>query len=174
MKKQLMTIGLLTGLFSLPAALHAEIVSIGPGGFTSSHSVTVEADAETVYTAITQIEKWWNPDHSWTLKAENLYLDARPGGCFCERLPDGGGVEHLRIIYLAPGKEIRFEGALGPLQGLPTSGRMIWKIEPADAGSTITFTFHVFGFMDGGFEGLAPAVDGVVAEQLKRLSELLS
>jgi hypothetical protein len=84
-------------------------------------------------------------------------------------LPDGGGVEHLRIIYLAPGSQIHFEGALGPLQNMATHGRMVWKIEPAESGSTITFTYHVTGFMEGGFEGLAPAVDGVVGEQLSRL-----
>lgn len=162
----------------LPVTASAEITTINSGGFTSVNTVSVDADARSVYTAITEIGEWWNPDHGYTGNADNFYFDAQPGGCFCERLPDGGAVEHLRIIYLAPGQEIRFEGALGPLQGLPTSGRMIWKIAPTEPGNdgpgtTITFTFHVFGFMDGGFEGLAPAVDGVVAEQLKRLAEFL-
>jgi len=143
------------------------------GGFTSQNTAQVSADPAAVYEAIGDIGKWWNPNHGWTGDANNFYFDARIGGCFCEKLPDGGAVEHLRIIYLAPGKEIRFEGALGPLQGLPTSGRMLWKIEPTESGSTITFTFHVFGFMQGGFEGLAPAVDGVVGEQLSRLAALL-
>jgi hypothetical protein len=89
-------------------------------------------------------------------------------------LPDGGGVEHLRIIYLAPGKQIRFDGALGPLQGMAVNGRMLWQIEEAESGSTITFTYHVTGIMEGGFEGLAPAVDGVIGEQLTRLGEFLA
>jgi hypothetical protein len=48
---------------------------------------------------------------------------------------------------------------------------MIWKIEATETGSTIRFTYHVHGFMDGGFAGLAPAVDGVIAEQLTRLAD---
>lgn len=160
-------------ILMLPMSLAAEVTTINDGGFTSVNTAEVSVSPDEVYSAINNIGDWWNPDHGWTGNADNFYFDARVGGCFCEKLPDGGNVEHLRIIYLAPGKEIRFEGALGPLQGLPTSGRMLWKIEPAESGSTITFTFHVFGFMNGGFEGLAPAVDAVVGEQLARLAESL-
>ncbi len=69
---------------------------------------------------------------------------------------------------------IRFEGALGPLQGMATRGRMTWKIDATETGSTITFTYHVNGFTEGGFEGLAPAVDGVIGEQLSRLGAFVS
>lgn len=157
-------------ILSLPLSVVADVTTMNEGGFTSQNSAEVSAAPDVVYEAIKNIGSWWNPDHGWSGDANNFYFDDRIGGCFCERLPDGGAVEHLRIIYLAPGKEVRFDGALGPLQGLPTSGRMLWKIEPTESGSTITFTFHVFGFMDGGFEGLAPAVDGVVNEQLQRLA----
>lgn len=101
-------------------------------------------------------------------------METERGGCFCERLPDGGFVEHLRIVYLAPGKEIRFEGGLGPLQTMPVQGRMIWKIEPAEGGSTISFSYQVFGHPEGGLEGIAPAVDRVIGEQLQRLGERLN
>jgi hypothetical protein len=30
--------------------------------------------------------------------ALNLSLQLRPGGCLCEILPLGGGVEHLRVV----------------------------------------------------------------------------
>ena len=157
----------------LPLSLWAEVTNMNDGGFTSVNTAEVSATPVEVYAAIENIGDWWNPSHGYTGDAGNFYFDARIGGCFCEKLPNGGNVEHLRIIYLAPGDEVRFEGALGPLQGMPTSGRMIWKIAPTQSGSTITFTFHVFGFMEGGFEGLAPAVDGVVGEQLQRLAALL-
>lgn len=79
----------------------------------------------------------------------------------------------LFIMVLAPGRQIHFNGALGPLQSMPANGRMIWKIEPAETGSTVTFTYHVTGFMDGGFEGLAQGVDSVIGEQLQRLGAVL-
>lgn len=159
---------------AFPMAAQADLGAVSGGGFTTSHTINTSADPQAVYAAMQEISQWWHPDHSWSGDANNLYLDARPGGCYCERLPDGGGVEHLRIIYLAPGKEIRFNGALGPLQGMAINGRMIWKIEPAENGSTVSFTYHVIGFVDGGFEGLATAVDGVIGEQLQRLGEFLA
>ncbi|HKJ17600.1 MAG TPA: hypothetical protein VJ984_09650 [Xanthomonadales bacterium] len=179
MNRNFLIPGLFVTLMTLSFHLMAEVTTITANGFTSTNTVSVDADADTVYSAFKQVDKWWNPDHGYTGDAKNFYFEERLGGCFCERFPDGGAVEHLRIIYFAPGKEIRFEGALGPLQGLPTSGRMIWTIAPTEPGndgpgSTITFTFHVFGFMEGGFEGLAPAVNGVVNEQLQRLAELLN
>lgn len=161
-------------LCALPAAISAEVKLLSDNGFTVQHSVAVERDPEAVYHAMKLIGQWWNPDHSWSGEPDNLYLDATPGGCFCERMPDGGGVTHLRIISLKPGEQINFDGALGPLQGMAANGRMIWKIEATEAGSTITFTYHVMGFMEGGFEGLAPAVDGVVGEQLMRLGAFVS
>jgi len=163
----------LSGL-SLPFAALASVNVVTPGGFTVEHSAPVAADNDAVYEAMQKIGQWWNPDHSWSGQPSNLYMDARLGGCFCERLPDGGGVEHLRIIYLAPGKQIRFDGALGPLQGMAVNGRMLWKIAEAGSGSKITFTYHVTGFMEGGFEGLAPVVDAVIGEQLLRLGEFLA
>ena len=119
------------------------------------------------------IDRWWNGDHSWSGNAANLHMVVERGGCFCERLPDGGVVEHLRLIYVAPGSELRFDGALGPLQTMAVQGRMIWKIEPAEHGSKITFTYHVHGHPAGGLANIAPAVDGVIGEQLTRLGQRL-
>ncbi|MDX1555778.1 MAG: SRPBCC domain-containing protein [Xanthomonadales bacterium] len=164
---------LLVAIWVFPPALAAEVKAVSANGFTVQHSIATPASPDDAFQAMTRIGQWWNPDHSWSGQAENLYMDARPGGCFCERLPDGG-VEHLRIVYLAPGKEIRFDGALGPLQSMAVNGRMIWTIATGDDSTSITFTYHVMGFMDGGFEGLAPAVDGVIAEQLDRLGAFLS
>jgi len=156
-------------------ALRAELVHSGENGFTVRHSLITAAEPFVTYRTMTaHIDQWWNPDHSWSGKAANLYLDAEPGGCFCERLPDGGFAEHLRIIYLAPGSEIRFSGALGPLQSMAVDGRMIWKIEAAEDGTRVTFTYHVIGHPEGGLAGIAPAVDGVIGEQLQRLGERLA
>ncbi len=155
---------------SLPAA--AEIIQSDGNGFTVSHSIEINAEPVVVYTTMTRhIDQWWNGDHSWSGDASNLYMKTEIGGCFCERLPNGGRVEHLRIIYLSPGQEIRFDGVLGPLQQMAVQGRMIWKIVAVDEGSKVSFTYHVHGFNEGGFAALAVAVDGVIGEQLTRLGE---
>jgi len=159
----------------LPAApLVAELTQSDEQGFTVDHSVSTAAAPYVAWRTLTaHIDQWWNPAHSWSGEAARLYMETERGGCFCERLPDGGFAEHLRIVYLAPGKEIRFEGGLGPLQTMPVQGRMTWKIEPSGSGSTIRFTYRVFGHPEGGLAGIAPAVDGVIGEQLQRLGERL-
>jgi uncharacterized protein YndB with AHSA1/START domain len=162
----------LMSLHALP--LSAELTQSGDSGFTVAHRIETAVAPKEVYRVMTaHIDQWWNPDHSWSKQAANLHLRAEPGGCFCERLPDGGFVEHLGIIYLAPGREIRFDGTLGPLQGMPVSGRMVWRIDEVGAGSAITFTYMVFGHPEGGLGGIAPAVDGVIGEQLQRLGARL-
>jgi len=171
---------------ALPAA-QAEVVQAGDSSFTVSHTVATKASTEQAWTAMTQrVAEWWHPDHSWSGDAANFYIRAELGGCFCERLPatDGkaeGGVEHLRIFYIKPGEEIRFDGSLGPFVDMATQGRMHWRVSAAPAtedgpgeGSQITFTYRVHGFMEGGFVELAPVVDGVIGQQIQGLQALLN
>ena len=168
--RRLRPVALLAPLMFVQPAV-AEVLSSGDGGFSISHTAEIAASPEVVWRTMTShIDQWWNGAHSWSAYASNLTIEPELGSCFCERLPDGGKVEHLRIIYLSPGKEIRFDGALGPLQTMAVNGRMIWKIQPAEAGSKVSFTYHVHGYAEGGFEQLAPAVDGVIGEQLSRLA----
>jgi len=47
-----------------------------------------------------------------------MQLELRAGGCFCETMAgrDGrpaGSVEHARILYIAPGRQLRLPGAPG-------------------------------------------------------------
>lgn len=153
----------------------AELTRSDENGFSVRHTISTNAEPFVVYRTLTaHIDQWWNEAHSWSGDASNLYMDVEQGGCFCERLPGGGRVEHLRIIYFAPGSELRFEGALGPLQQMPVQGRMIWTIEPTENGSNVTFTYHVFGHSEGDLTAIAPAVDGVIGEQLSNLGERLA
>lgn len=159
-------------LLSTPA--FAELNLSGAQGFTVAHSIETQAAPFVTYRTMTShVNQWWSKDHTWSGNAANLYMEIEQGGCFCERLTGKGVAEHLRIIYYAAGEEIRFDGALGPLQNMPVNGRMIWKIEPLDEGSRVTFTYHVFGHVDGGLQDIAPAVDGVIGEQIARLAQRL-
>ena len=169
---------LAVGLTLASGTASAEVTTVTAGGFSVRHQISTSANAEKVWSQMLEIGEWWNPEHSWSKDPANLYLRAEPGGCFCERLPadaegPAGGVEHLRIVYVNPHREIRFDGALGPLIQMPVQGRMLWEIEPLEGGSTVTFDYHIHGFLEGGFEGLAPAVDGVIGEQLGRLAAAL-
>ena len=159
--------------FTIPAPGQAEVLSSSASGFAVSHTVSTAATPEQSWKAMVQgISQWWHPEHSWSGNAANLYIKPEAGGCFCERLPEGG-VEHLRIIYFNPMREIRFDGSLGPLQTMAVQGRMVWRVDAIETGSSITFTYQVHGFADGGLGGIAPAVDGVIKLQLERLAQTL-
>ena len=165
---------------AFPLLCQAEVKEVGANGFTVSHTVNTAASPQQSWKVMTQhVDSWWDPEHTWSGDSGNLYITLEPGGCFCERLPadaqsEAGGVEHLHIIYNNPPKELRFDGTLGPLQSMNVHGRMIWSIAPAEAGSAISFTYMVNGQMEGGFAGLAPAVDGVIGLQLNRLIQKLA
>jgi hypothetical protein len=161
-------------LLSLPSLCQAEVSGSSDAGFIVTQAVTTKASVKRAWQGMMgHIDQWWHPDHTWSGDVGNLYMKPRIGGCFCEHLEPRGEVEHLRIIYIDPGKEVRFDGALGPLQSMAAQGRMIWKVDPAPGGSTITFTYMVSGSVEGGFTPVAPAVDDVLQLQMERLAGYL-
>jgi hypothetical protein len=54
--------------------------------------------------------------HTFSRNAANLSLELHAGGCFCERLKNDGSVQHMQVVYVAPGEALRLRGALDPLQ----------------------------------------------------------
>jgi hypothetical protein len=97
----------------------------------------------------------------------------RAGGCWCESLPDGGSVEHLHVIYVAPGKVLRLRGALGPFQAMAVDGVMTWSVKAAANGTDISLSYAIGGYAKGGFENLAKGADHVLGEQIDRLRKLI-
>jgi uncharacterized protein YndB with AHSA1/START domain len=143
---------------------------ITPNGFLVKFEVSVNAPAAKVYDALVgQVGSWWNPEHTYSHDAKNLSIDPRPGGCFCEKLPNGGGIEHLRVVYIAPPQIVRFSGALGPLQASGVAGSMTWKLTGGPDSTRLELSYSVGGFIDGGFEKIAPAVEAMLHEQFDRL-----
>ena len=143
---------------------------VTPTGFLVKLEANTNASAAKVYEAlIGQIGSWWNPEHTYSHDATNLSIDPRPGGCFCEKLPNGAGIEHLRVVYIAPPQLVRFSGALGPLQGSGLAGSMTWKLTGGAENTRVQLSYSVGGFIDGGFEKIAPAVEGMLSDQLNRL-----
>ncbi len=96
----------------------------------------------------------------------NLSLDERAGGCFCEKLPNKGSVEHMRVVYIQPPRMIRMTGALGPLQAEAADGTMAITLAKTEAGTRITMSYVAGGYIRAGADKLAPIVDRVLAQQL--------
>lgn len=154
-------------LLATPAA--AEVKSATDAGFEVVNVATVAADPTAVYAALRTPDKWWNSEHTWSGDAANMWIDAQAGGCFCERMPDRGSIQHARIVAALPGKQLRLSGALGPLQAEAVTGTFTWDLKPVDGGTEVTQTYVVGGYVRTGAAGLAPVVDQVLGMQLARL-----
>jgi hypothetical protein len=167
----------LAAVLALPQfiAAHAaaEVVGVGANGFEIRESVHVAASSEKAYAALLLPSRWWGSDHTFSGSAANLVLDARAGGCWCETLADGGSAEIMRVVYVDPGKSLRLRGALGPFQGLGVEGAMTWSVKSGAAGTDISLSYAVGGYVKDGFDGLSKAADRVLGEQIERLKKLL-
>lgn len=177
MGRRLIVVALALG-FSLPAA--AAVVSVassGPavGGFAIRHTVHLAATPQKVYEAIIHPEKWWDPEHTYTNNSGNLTLDAKAGGCFCERGPDGLSVQHLVVVMTMPGKALTLRGAMGPFQSQGVDGALSWVLKPAGTQTDLTLTYTLGGYLPlpGGFEAMAKAADGMFASQVAHLQKFI-
>jgi hypothetical protein len=94
-------------------------------------------------------------------------------GCFCEKLPNQGGVRHMEVVRFVTGKTLVMTGALGPLQTMAAAGNMTIQISSAENGSKLEATYAVTGYAPGGLNTLASAVDGVVNQQFARLKNFI-
>jgi hypothetical protein len=151
----------------------AEVVSVTGNGFEVRETAHTAAAPDKVYAEMLVPARWWSSDHTFSGSAANLVLDARAGGCWCETLPNGGSVEHLRVIFVAPGKMLRMRGALGPFQGLTVDGVMSWSVKSAaDGGTDVNFTYSIAGFVKDGFDELSKAADHVLGVQVQSLKKL--
>lgn len=156
----------LTLLAATPAS--AEVVRADPHAFAVRHSVQLVVPAAEAMAAFTRVAGWWSKDHTYSGSAANLSLDARPGGCFCERFPKGGGIEHLRVTYVQPGEDLVLTGALGPLLAEAVTGVMSVHVEKVAGGSRLTIDYRAAGFANGNGTKFAPMVDAMFGEQAKR------
>lgn len=155
-------------------SVQAEVVRSTESGFSVTQSVNVTMPPPAAWSALTDIGRWWDPEHSYSGDARNLTLEPFVGGCFCEKLGMYAGVQHLRVIYAQPPKMLRLAGALGPLQEFAVTGSMTWTIEVASGGSRITVTYIAGGYADRPLSQWAPLVDSVLMTQVQRLGKFIS
>ena len=153
-------------------AAQAEVLSSGPNGFHVRQAVQLVVPKDRAFETFERIASWWEDSHTYSGAASNLRLSPSPGGCFCEQLPGGGGVEHMRVAYIAPGERLVLTGSLGPLLYEGTSGVMDVKFERIAGGTRVTMDYKVAGFASGNASQLAPLVDEVLATQMRRYRQV--
>jgi hypothetical protein len=157
-------------MFAAAPSVHAEVIDSTPAGFTMKATTEVTAVPAAIYLAlVNQVGSWWDREHTWSGNPTNMSIDGRAGGCFCEKLADGGSVQHMSVVLAQRGKVLRMVGALGPLQEQAVTGSMTWTLTETGGRTRIDMTYVVGGYMRGGFEPVAKLVDQVLTTQLQRL-----
>ncbi|HWA89383.1 MAG TPA: SRPBCC family protein [Rhizomicrobium sp.] len=158
----------------LAGGAHCEVVDLQSNGFTMDQKIEIQATPDKVYAALIDPAHWWSSGHTFSGDAKNMTFDARPGGCWCETLPNGGGVLHMTVVYVAPGKVVRMRGALGPFQPTGMDGAITVTVDPAKGGSTmLEWSYSLGGYIWGGFGALPGQADGVLNQQVRRLKSFV-
>ena len=151
------------------ASVQAAVQETRDGYFAIQSVILVDVPPAAAYRALIKPSLWWDPAHTWSGSSKSLSLEPRAGGCFCEKLKDGGSVQHARVLFAQPGQLLRLAGALGPLQDMPVSGVLTFTLAPDGPGTRITMTYQVAGAMSIEAAKLAPLVDQVMNGQFERL-----
>jgi hypothetical protein len=166
------------------APARAEIKAQGENGFNVVHMAEVEATPDEIWKRLLSPKDYWSKEHSWSGSSAGFFIDAQAGGCFCELFQgkqpgsnpaNAGSVEHMRVIFAQPGKVLRMQGALGPLQSEAVLGTLTVAMQPMAAkkgGKPLTklsFSYVVGGYMRYKISEIAPAVDKVIGEQFASL-----
>ncbi|MCY4143853.1 MAG: ATPase [Gammaproteobacteria bacterium] len=139
-------------------------------GFVIESEINISALPTHVFDALGELQRWWDPEHSFGRDARNLSLNTSPDGLFLESLGTNQGVVHARVVDAQRGKLLRLSGALGPLQSLGAHGTLTLRMEPLAESTTLTLNYIVIG---RNLRGWADAVEQVLSEQLIRLKSFL-
>ena len=153
---------------------YAEVVGAAADGFQLELNRETDLDSTgTFELLVTGFGKWWDADHSYSGKSENLSMDIERQ-CMYERLPNRGFVRHMEIVFYQPGEMLRLTGGLGPLQEMGVKGTLVFKVTSSGAshGTRIQLQYTVVGFSQQQLDKLAPVVDQVLSGQLDRLKQL--
>lgn len=165
---------LVLSLAVVGGAAQAEIKDSAPNGFTLENVRVVPVDADAAWRALVDdVDRWWPKDHTWWGAESKLTIEARAGGCFCERAGPQQA-QHMLVTFVDPGRTLRMVGGLGPLQGMGLHGALEFRFAAAEGGGTqITMFYRAGGYTPDDLSKFAPVVDRVQGVQLGGLATLL-
>jgi hypothetical protein len=162
-------LALTAALVAVPA--RASVVSSGPAGFVVREEVQFAGPPAAAWKHLVDVASWWDPKHTYSGSSSNLSIALSPGGCWCEKLANGGFARHLEVVLANPNKTLRLTGGLGPLQGIGATGALTFTLRSGPAGATtVVAEYSVVGYSQDGLASLAATVDGVLAEQMARFA----
>ncbi|MFK8051501.1 MAG: ATPase [Woeseiaceae bacterium] len=147
----------------------AEVSDAAENGFVVRHQLQIVAPVETAWRMfVGHIGEWWDSGHTYSGDASNLFIEARPLGCFCERLSDSDAVVHLTVTVIRENKLLRLTGGLGPLGLMGVDGNMTLSFSGDESVTNVAMQYQVGGYSPDGLDSIAPAVDQMLGSQLAR------
>jgi hypothetical protein len=161
-------------LAALSGGAHAAVLAAGEGGFTVHEEVEFAGTPAVAWQHLLDVGSWWAPAHTYSGKSSNLSitLGPGPGGCWCEKLDNGGFVRHMEVVLVMPQKTLRLSGGLGPLQPMGVSGALTFTLHSKTPGTTtVTADYSVAGYSREGLAQLANAVDGVLGDAMAQFAK---
>jgi hypothetical protein len=162
---------LVLSLYAAASTAHGAVVSSDASGFVLREEVDFAGNAASAWKRLVNVGSWWDPSHTYSGRSSNLSLTLQPGGCWCEKLDNGGFARHLEVVLVIPGKALRLTGGLGPLQGMGATGALTFTLRSTSSTrTTVVAEYSVIGYSPGGLKSLAVAGDKGLAEQMRRLA----
>ena len=150
----------------LAGPTQAEVKDASASGFTIENYADVPVDAATAWQALVGgVDSWWPKDHTWWGRASTLSIDARAGGCFCEKAANQQA-QHMQVVFVDPHKLLRMSGGLGPMQGMGLSGVLEWRLTAINGGTHLVLWYRAGGYTPDDLSKFAAVVDKVQALQL--------
>ena len=156
---------MVAGAIAVPA--QASVSNVSANGFEITQTANLVVPQEQAFAAFGQLPRWWSKQHTYSGDSANIRFETNLGGCFCERW-DKGSVEFMRVVYVVPGEQLLLRGALGPMLFEPVNATLEFKVDRIAGGAKATLTYKAYGFSGGNAAQIAPAVDGVLADAMKR------
>jgi uncharacterized protein YndB with AHSA1/START domain len=161
-------------LVLLPVAqANADTSGLSATGFTVTFTREVGTTPEKLWDALLQIGNWWSNSHTWSGKASNMSIEPRANGCWCESWDGASSVMHGTVVWIQPNRVLRFYASLGPVQDRAAAGVLTFAVSASKENkdrTTLKLTYKVAGPADAGLQEVAPKVDQVMGEQVKRLA----
>ncbi len=157
------------------APVDAEVLGSAANGFQIAIKIEISGSRQQVYDGFVEnVGQWWDAGHTYSGDSNNLYIEAEEKGWFGEHLPDGGFVQHLRVVFVQPGEAIRLTGGLGPLQEMGVDGALTIRLkQTAENQTELTLIYSVSGFDPNGLDRIASPVDQVLSGQMLRLKSFV-
>ncbi len=160
-------------LFTATAS-QAEVTEVSEQHFVININTTIDVPSSEAYDQFVQIGEWWQDSHTWFGDASKMIIEAKAGGCFCERNGEQQAL-HMTISQINPSKSVNMTGGLGPLSSLAVNGYMTWNFEATEDNRTnLKLNYRVTGFVNQKTEDWAKAVDGVLMQQVEKLTDKLN